>query len=145
MKMLMGLIVTSKSKQKSLEEIKQKIKSELDTVYIDSNGNKYIEYVDALCGQSQINICIKSKLKQKEKTMEIADKVLQVLKSENWGVYYKNQPIQPLEMQDGNALYKVNQVDDDEIEEEIINALTEEKPWESSQTDSSQNNNSTNG
>ena len=126
-------------------KVKQKIKSELDTIYIDSNGNKYLEYVDALCVQSQINICIKSKLKQKEKTMEIADKVLQVLKSENWGVYYKNQPIQPLEMQDGNALYKVNQVDDVDIEEAIENALTKDKPWESSQTDSSQNNSSMSG
>ena len=48
-------------------------------------------------------------------------------------------------MQDGNALYKVNQVDDGDIEEAIENALTKDKPWESSQTDSSQNNSSMSG
>ena len=78
--------------------------------------------------------------------MDIVELIMQVLKSENWGVYYKNQPIQPLEMQDGNALYKVNQVDECDIEEAIVKSLTEkDKPWESSQTNSNQNNSSKNG
>ena len=47
--------------------------------------------------------------------MDIIELVMKVLKSENWGVYYKNHPIQPLEMQDGNSLYKVNQVDECDI------------------------------
>jgi len=74
--------------------------------------------------------------------MDIIELVMRMLKSENWGVYYKNQPIQPLEMQDGNALYKVNQVDESEIETRIEQALTE---WESSQSNSNQNENSTTG
>tara|TARA_R100000656_G_C3908943_1_gene120446 strand:+ start:192 stop:578 length:387 start_codon:yes stop_codon:yes gene_type:complete len=122
-----------------------KIKKELDTVYIDSGGKKHLDYMDALCAQAQINMCEEVKLKQKEKVMDIVELVMQVLKSENWGVYYRNQPIQPLEMQDGNALYKVNQVDENDVEVAIEKALTGDKPWESSQTDSSQNNNSTNG
>ena len=122
-----------------------KIKKELDTVYIDSGGKKHLDYMDALCAQAQINMCEEVKLKQKEKVMDIVELVMQVLKSENWGVYYRNQPIQPLEMQDGNALYKVNQVDENDVEVAIEKALTGDKPWESSQTDSNQNNNSTNG
>ena len=101
--------------------------------------------MDALCAESQIQKCIERKLKQKEKVMDIVELVMQILKSENWGVYYRNQPMQPLEMQDGNALYKVNQVDEIEIETAIEKALTGEKPWKSSQTNSNQNNNSTNG
>ena len=77
--------------------------------------------------------------------MNIVELIMQVLKSENWGVFYKNQPIQPLEMQDGNALYKVNQVDECEIEKVIEQALTKDEPWESSQTNSNQNKNSTTG
>lgn len=141
----MGLITMSKSKQKNLSESNIKIKSELGTIYFDSNGTRYLTYDKALCAQSQIDISIELKLKQKEKIMEIAEILLKILKSENWGIYYKNQPIQPLEMQDGNALYKVNQVDDGDIEEAIENALTKDKPWESSQTDSSQNNSSMSG
>ena len=71
--------------------------------------------------------------------MDIVELIMEILKSEHWGIYYKNQPIQPLEMQDGNALYKVNQVDESEIEKAIEEKLTKGNPWkESSQIDSSQ-------
>jgi len=99
----------------------------------------------ALCAEAQIEMCKQAKLKQKRRIMDIVELVMQILKSENWGVFYKNQPIQPLEMQDGNSLYKVNQVDEVEIETAIEKALTKDEPWESSQTNSSQSNNSTNG
>ena len=101
--------------------------------------------MQALCAETQIQICRQVKLQKKQRIMDIVELIMQVLKSENWGVYYKNQPIQPLEMQDGNALYKVNQVDEDQIETALEQSLTKDKPWESSQTDSSQNNNSKNG
>jgi hypothetical protein len=100
----------------------------------------------ALCAEAQIEMCRHRRLQKKQRIMDIAELIMQVLKSENWGVFYKNQPIQPLEMQDGNALYKVNQVDECDIETAIEQALTKGTPWtESSQTDSSQNKNSTTG
>ena len=99
----------------------------------------------ALCAESQITQCIDRKLQKKQRIMDIVELIMQILKSENWGVFYKNQPIQPLEMQDGNSLYKVNQVDESEIETVIEAALTKGQPWESSQTDSNQNKNSTTG
>ena len=118
------------------------IKRELDTVYIDSSGTKHANYTEALCAETQIENYRQRKLEEKKKIMDIVELVMRVLTSENWGVYYKNQPIQPLEMQDGNALYKVNQVDECDIETTIEQALTE---WESSQTNSNQNKNSTTG
>ena len=96
----------------------------------------------ALCAEAQIQTVRERKLQQKQRIMDIVELVMQVLKSENWGVYYRNQPIQPLEMQDGNALYKVNQVDESQIETAIDEALTK---WESSQTNSSQSNTSKTG
>ena len=123
-----------------------KIQKELDTVYIDSHGKKYLDYAKALYSESQIQQCIESKLHQKKRIMDIVELIMQVLKSENWGVFYKNQPIQPLEMLDGNSLYKVNQVDEGSIEEALEKSLTKGTPWqESSQTDSDQNKNSTTG
>ena len=119
-----------------------RLKNELETVYIDSSGKKHLDYMEALCAETQIQMCRESKLQQKQKIMDIIELVMQVLKSENWGVFYKNQPIQPLETQDGNALYRVNQVDECEIETRIEQALTK---WESSQNDSNQNKNSTTG
>tara|TARA_R100000742_G_C4232424_1_gene53709 strand:+ start:252 stop:641 length:390 start_codon:yes stop_codon:yes gene_type:complete len=122
-----------------------KLKSELDTIYIDSSGKRHLKYMDALCAEAQIQTVLDSKLQIKEKIMNIIELVIEVLRSENWGVYYKNQPIQPLEMQDGNSLYKVNQVDECDIETAIEQALTKDESWKTSQTNSSQNKNSMNG
>ena len=106
-----------------------KIKKELEAVYIDSSGKKHLDYKEALCAEAQIQQCRQAKLKQKQRIMDIVELMMQVLKSENWGVFYKNQPIQPLEMQDGNSLYKVNQVDECDVEQAIEQALTKDKPW----------------
>ena len=116
-----------------------KIKRELDTVYLDSSGKKHLDYMKALCAEAQIDMCRQRKLEERQRIMDIVELLMQVLKSENWGVYYKNQPIQPLEMQDGNALYKVNQVDECDIETAIDQALTKGTPCkEASQTNSNQ-------
>ena len=121
------------------------IKKELDVVYIDSSGTRHLDYKKALCAEAQIEMCKERKLQQKKRDMEIIELVMRVLKSENWGVFYKNQPIQPLEFQGGDALYKVNQVDDTHIEERLNEALTKGETWQSSQTNSSQSKNSTTG
>jgi len=76
--------------------------------------------------------------------MDITELIMKVLKDENWGVYYKNQPIQPLEMQDGNSLYQVNQVDECDIETAITHTLTKGTRWEESSR-KSQNKNSETG
>ena len=98
--------------------------------------------MDALCAESQIQVCIERKLKQRQRIMDIVELIMQVLKNENWGVFYKNQPMRVLETQDGGTLYEVNQVDECEIETVIHKASTE---WETSQINSNQDKNSTTG
>jgi hypothetical protein len=124
---------------------KLEIKKELDVVYIDSGGTKHLDYMKALCAEAQIQECVDRKLQIKQGIMDIVELIMQVLKSENWGVYYKNQPIQPLEMQDGNSLYQINRVDETDVETAMEDALTKGKDWEHSQTNSSQNKNSMTG
>ena len=101
-----------------------KIKKELDTVYIDSSGKRHLDYMEARCAETQMLACRERKLQQKQRIMDTIELIMQVLKSKNWGVYYKSHPMQPLETQDGSALYKVNQVDECEIEKVIEEALT---------------------
>ena len=108
--------------------------------------------MDALYAESELQAGIKNKLSKKEKIMDTIELIMRILKSQNWGVYYRNQPIQPLETQDGSALYKVNQVDDSELEKVITQLLTEDKPCtqtfqpqEYSQTDLSPKKNSETG
>ena len=118
--------------------INHKIRSELDTVYITSDGRKFLKYIDALYSQSEIDKGIEIKLSKQARIMDIVKIVMDVLKHENWGVYYKNQPMQPLEMQDGNPLYKINLVDDEDIERALINTLTKGESWKHSETNLNQ-------
>ena len=99
--------------------------------------------MEARCAEAQILMCRERKLQQKQRIMDTTELIMQVLKSKNWGVYYKSQPIQPLETKDGTALYKVNQVDEQEIEKVIKEALA----WETQETNpiSNQSKNSTTG
>ena len=99
--------------------------------------------MEARCAETQILACIERKLQQKQRIMDTIELIMQVLKSKNWGVYYKSQPIQPLETQDGTALYKVNQVDEQEIEKVLEEALA----WGTQETNpiSNQSKNSTTG
>ena len=118
--------------------INHKIRSELDTVYITSDGRKFLKYIDALYSQSEIDKGIEIKLSKQARVMDIVKIVMDVLRHENWGVYYRNQPMQPLEMQDGAPLYKINQVDDEDIERALINTLTKGESWKHSETNLNQ-------
>tara|TARA_Y100000310_G_scaffold33892_1_gene32004 strand:- start:640 stop:933 length:294 start_codon:yes stop_codon:yes gene_type:complete len=95
----------------------------------------------ALCAEAQIESCRERKLQKEQRIMKTVELIMRILGNENWGVYYKNKPMQSLETQDGNSLYQVNQVDDDEIEKVITEALT----WAETNQTSNQNENSKTG
>jgi len=95
----------------------------------------------ALSSEAQIQACRDRKLQQRQRIMKTVELIMHILANENWGVYYKNKPMQSLETQDGNSLYQVNQVDDDEIDKVITEALT----WAETSQISNQSKNSTTG
>ena len=57
--------------------------------------------------------------------MDYIEVMLKVFSDKNWGVYYKSEPMHTLSMQDGAALYKINEVDEDEVERVIKGAIEE--------------------
>ena len=99
--------------------------------------------MEARCAETQILLCRNRKLQQKQRIMDTIEMIMKVLKSENWGVFYKNQPIRTLTTKEGGTLYEINQVDECEIEKVITEALT----WDTQETNpiSNQNKNSTTG
>ena len=105
--------------------MKPKVKNELDTVYITSSGDRYLKEMDALCAEAQIQMVRASKEREKEKMMDIVELVQAVLRENNWGIYYKSNPMASHPMQDGSTLYKINEVDEEEVERIIIKRLTE--------------------
>ena len=95
------------------------IKKELDTIYITSAGSRYVKEVDALKAEAQIQQVRQSKQRRKDRMTKLVDILLDVLKENNWGVFYKSEPMQTLKLQDGAPLLKINEVDSDMVEKAI--------------------------
>ena len=95
--------------------------------------------MEARCAETQILICKERKLEQKQRIMDTIEMIMKVLKSENWGVFYKNQPIRTLTTQEGGTLYEVNKVSLDEIERVILNKLDTEGTWKQKEPPTQEN------
>ena len=105
--------------------MKPTVKSELDFVYITSAGTRYLNRLDALCAEGSIQQAREFKQKKQERIMDYIEVMLKVFSDMNWGVYYKSEPMHTLNMQEGAALYKINEVDFDEVERVIERAIKE--------------------
>ena len=105
--------------------MKPTVKSELDFVYITSAGTRYLKEMDALCAEAAIQTIRTSKQQKQERIMDYTEIILKAFGNMKWGVYYQSEPMQSLTMQDGAALYKINEVDEDEVER-VIKGVIEE-------------------
>ena len=121
--------------------MKPKVKSELDFVYITSAGTRYLKEMDALCAEAAIQTIKNSKHKKQERIMDYTEIILKALSNMNWGVYYKSEPMHTLSMQDGAALYKINEVDEDEVGRVIEGAIKECTQTKSQSSEQNENNN----
>ena len=99
------------------------IRTELETVYITSSGNKYLKEMDAICAEAQIRQAKESQQRRKEKLMGKIEAILEVLMEENWGIYFKNNPMRSLATQEGGTLYEINAVDLEEVERVLLRKL----------------------
>ena len=101
------------------------VKSELDFVYITSAGTRYLKRLDALCAEGSIQHSKEIKYKKQERIMDYIEVMLKVFSDKNWGVYYRSEPMHALSMQEGAALYKINEVDEGEVAKVIERAIEE--------------------
>ena len=117
------------------------IRSELDFIYITSAGTRYLKRMDALCAEASIQQAKKFKQKKQERIMDYTEVMLKVFSDMNWGVYYKSEPMHTLSMQEGAALYKINEVDYDEVEKAIERAIKECLQTKSQSSEQTKNDN----
>ena len=117
-----------------------KVKAELETVYITSSGTKYLKEMDAICAEAQIQMARESREKRRKIIMSMVDILIRVLKENNWGVFYKSEPMQTLTIQDDSPLLKINEVDDESIEDAVLSVIEglqtkELKDWATKETE----------
>ena len=121
--------------------MKPTVKSELDFVYITSAGTRYLKEMDALCAEAAIQTIRTFKQQRQERIMDYTEIILKAFGNMKWGVYYQSEPMQSLTMQDGAALYKINEVDEDEVERVIKGAIEECSQTKSQNSDQTKNDN----
>lgn len=129
-------------------------RKELAVVYLANDGSKFITKEEALEHDKMLDEQTNSiNNRRRVKVKEIGKVFTQILKENNWGVYYISKPINQLNVQDGDSpLFTVNKVDEDTVRNAFLQELDrrikqiEESEWKStSQTDSKTNLNSDTG
>ncbi len=96
-------------------KLKSWIKTELRTVYLTSDKKQYLNEYEALIHESALEETRKMNRRWEEMKTNIAELVCEVLKKKQWGIFFKNEPVQSLPVQDSTTLYKVNEVKEDEL------------------------------
>lgn len=71
---------------------------------------------------------------------KIAEIVCNIIKEKQWGIFFKNEPMQYLPVQDNTPMYKINEVKDDELMDAIETAIEERvNEWQNHQAEQEEN------
>ena len=122
--------MNGKMKKKNLKstymkKLKSSLKTELAIVYLTSDDTKFLNEYKAVIYESSLNEKQTTDRRWKEMKTKIAELVCEILKKKQWGIFFKNEPIQALPVQDNTTLYRVNEVRDDELLDAIEYSMEE--------------------
>ena len=123
-------------------KLKSWIKTELVTIYLTSDRKQFLNEYEALIHECELEENRKKDRRWETMKSNIAELVCKVLKNKKWGIFFKNEPMQSLPVQDSTTIFKVNEVKEDELINAIKEALEERvSEWQNHQTGQSQNDN----
>ena len=100
-------------------KLKSWIKTELTVIYLTSDRKRYLNQYKALIHESGLEENRNKDRRWEEMKTNIAELVCEVLKNKKWGIFFKNEPMQSLPVQDGTTIFKVNEVREDELVDAI--------------------------
>ena len=118
---------------------KSSLKAEPATVYLTSDDTKFLNEYKAVIHESSLNEKETTDRRWKEMKTKIAELVCEILKEKQWGIFFKNEPIQALPVQDNTTLYKVNEVKDDALLDAIEQEMERIVEWQKHQAKEEQN------
>jgi len=117
------------------------LKTEIQRVYLTTDDKMFLDVEDALQHEESLEKK-RAIIKKKEETVnKINELFLKVLNNNNWGLYFKGEPMQSIPMSDGGKVYKVNEVKVEQVYEEIQKEIESDWQKQNEQT----NNKSSNG
>ena len=103
-------------------------------MYVTTNNRKFLSLSESLDCEAEVEKK-RAIIKEREKIMiKIYELLTRVLSKNEWGIYFKGEPIEGFPTQDGMRVYRVNEIAPDTlydaIEQESIKA---EKEWQEKQ------------
>jgi len=123
-------------------KLKSWIKTELTTIYLTSDKTKYLNEYQALIHESGLEEKREQDRRWEAMKTDIAELICEVLKNKKWGIFFKNEPMQSLPIQDNSTMFKVNEVKEDELVNAIKEAVEERvNEWQNHQKGQNQNDN----
>tara|TARA_R110000824_G_scaffold147821_2_gene317348 strand:- start:711 stop:1199 length:489 start_codon:yes stop_codon:yes gene_type:complete len=120
-------------------KLKGLIKTELGTVYLTTDSKKHLNEYNALIHESDLEDKREQDRRCDNMKTDIAEIVCAILKEKQWGIFFKNEPMQSLPVQDNTAMFKVNEVREDELVQAIVQAVEERvNEWQNHQKNQGQ-------
>lgn len=96
------------------------MKTELAIVRVTTDNKKFLDKYEAFLHEMNLEEKEKQDRSWEKMKQNIADMVLEVLRRNRWGIYFKSEPMQVLPVQESESiLYKVNEVNLDEFEQAV--------------------------
>ena len=110
-----------------MKEEKKKIKSELAIIYLTTNDKKFLNIKDAIEHQGILEKHKEKKMEEFQMIVDVKQLIAEVLRKNDWGIYFKAEPITSLPVQDNSKIYKVNEVTIDRLMDSIDETISEDK------------------
>ena len=108
-------------------DLKSLIRTELAVVVVTTDNKKFLNEYKAIIHESGLEDKRKQQRSWESMKDKIARLVLEVLKENRWGIYFKSEPMQVLPVKDSSStLFKVNEVNLDEFEQTIKSRIDKE-------------------
>ena len=123
-----------------MTKLKSYLKTEIARVYLTSDGKQFFDEYLAVIHESTLDKQREINRRWNKMKTRIAEIVCEILKEKQWGIFFKNEPMQSLPVQDNTALYKINEVKKDELVDAIEQAIEERMTeWQNHQAQEKEN------
>ena len=123
-----------------MTKLKSYLKTEIAGVYLTSDGKQFFDEYLAVIHESTLDKQREINRRWNKMKTRIAEIVCEILKEKQWGIFFKNEPMQSLPVQDNTALYKINEVKKDELVDAIEQAIEERMTeWQNHQAQEKEN------
>ena len=112
---------------------KKMLKTELATAYLTTDDKKFLDINDAIEHQGILEKHKEKKMEEIQMVVDVKNLIKEVLEKNDWGIYFKAEPISSLPVQDNSKIYKVNDVTADRfmdaIDAEIQSNSARKEEW----------------